>query len=587
MAAPSIRIASVALAMLSIGAAPCAAQWGPNGIAVCTAPGDQSGARSATDGAGGAIVAWVDNRATGNPDIYAQRVIASGHLAPGWPANGAVVCAATGAQLTPDVVADAAGGAFVVWQDSRKGPGDPDLYVQRITATGAIAAGWPVNGIAVCDFAGVQSNPALVPDGASGTIVTWQDYRSGDDFDVYAQRVSASGARLWTAGGVLVCGAPYDQTSPVCAADGSGGVLAAWEDTRNYDGLDVYSEIYVQHLGPGGGIAPGWPADGAPATRTSGPRSAYAPTIVADGASGALVAWEEAHGDTGGIFALRLTSAGAVAPGWTAGGVPVCDTLGYRSTPLATPDGSGGMVVVWDDYRNGPLRDLYAQHMRSNGARAPGWPATGAVVCNAPGHQAAPRILSDGAGGAVVTWYDFRGGNDTDIYAERLTANGGVASGWATNGTALCVATGDQQTPTAVPDGSGGAVVIWTDRRSGTDYDIYAQLITGTGQVAPPVDVPVTAGPAFFLLAPRPNPASGPTTFVFGLPEARVVEVRIFDLAGRTVRTLADSRPFPSGVRHLTWDGCDQSGRRAAAGVYLVRLRAGDEMQVRRLVKIE
>ncbi len=47
---------------------------------------------------------------------------------------------------------------------------------------------------------------------------------------------------------------------------------------------------------------------------------------------------------------------------------------------------------------------------------------------------------------------------------------------------------------------------------------------------------------------------------------------RIYDLAGREVRRLAD-RAFAAGPHELRWDGADDQGRRLARGVYFVRLR--------------
>jgi len=50
--------------------------------------------------------------------------------------------------------------------------------------------------------------------------------------------------------------------------------------------------------------------------------------------------------------------------------------------------------------------------------------------------------------------------------------------------------------------------------------------------------------------------------------------LRVLDLAGRVVRTLADSR-FGAGRHAIEWDGRDEGGRPAAPGLYLVRLSGG------------
>jgi len=81
---------------------------------------------------------------------------------------------------------------------------------------------------------------------------------------------------------------------------------------------------------------------------------------------------------------------------------------------------------------------------------------------------------------------------------------------------------------------------------------------------------------------PYPNPTAGPTRFTFehnqpaGTP-ARV-QLRIFTLAGRPIRTLAGDDALPGGVLagplvQIPWDGRDDDGARLASGVYLYRLR--------------
>ena len=58
----------------------------------------------------------------------------------------------------------------------------------------------------------------------------------------------------------------------------------------------------------------------------------------------------------------------------------------------------------------------------------------------------------------------------------------------------------------------------------------------------------------------------------FGIARSGPVEVALFDVAGRLVRTLAD-RTFPAGEHSLTWDGRNSDGLPAARGVYFARIR--------------
>ena len=89
--------------------------------------------------------------------------------------------------------------------------------------------------------------------------------------------------------------------------------------------------------------------------------------------------------------------------------------------------------------------------------------------------------------------------------------------------------------------------------------------------------------PSLALDAPRPNPAHAGTTLSFELPRAEAVTMRVHDVAGRVVRTLADGVVFGAGRHDLRWDGRDDAGGEAAAGVYLVRLATGERVLTRRV----
>lgn len=66
------------------------AQWRINSVPVCTAANSQQESSIVSDGAGGAILAWQDDR-NGNCDMYAQLVQATSAVDPAWPADDRVL----------------------------------------------------------------------------------------------------------------------------------------------------------------------------------------------------------------------------------------------------------------------------------------------------------------------------------------------------------------------------------------------------------------------------------------------------------------------------------------------------------------
>jgi flagellar hook assembly protein FlgD len=63
------------------------------------------------------------------------------------------------------------------------------------------------------------------------------------------------------------------------------------------------------------------------------------------------------------------------------------------------------------------------------------------------------------------------------------------------------------------------------------------------------------------------------------------VEIAIYDVAGRRVRTLVN-RVMPEGDHEAVWDGRNDTGRRAAPGVYLYRFQGGGAVETQRVVML-
>jgi seryl-tRNA(Sec) selenium transferase len=85
-----------------------------------------------------------------------------------WNGNGTGICTAANEQNVPVLTDDGSGGAVIAWADYRNG-GVPDVFAQRINASGTPL--WTSNGVALCTFLNSQSNLAITSDGAQGAIV--------------------------------------------------------------------------------------------------------------------------------------------------------------------------------------------------------------------------------------------------------------------------------------------------------------------------------------------------------------------------------------------------------------------------------
>ncbi|MFN0149419.1 MAG: FlgD immunoglobulin-like domain containing protein [bacterium] len=100
----------------------------------------------------------------------------------------------------------------------------------------------------------------------------------------------------------------------------------------------------------------------------------------------------------------------------------------------------------------------------------------------------------------------------------------------------------------------------------GGDATVGGPDADGSGGIGPgSLALPI----AFRLHPAAPNPVVARTRVAFDLPQARSVSVRIYDASGRLARTLVDE-PLAAGWHHRDWDGTNDAGVCAAAGMYFV-----------------
>ena len=97
----------------------------------------------------------------------------------------------------------------------------------------------------------------------------------------------------------------------------------------------------------------------------------------------------------------------------------------------------------------------------------------------------------------------------------------------------------------------------------------------------PEDDVAVVGGTR--LLQNSPNPFSGGTAIEYVVPHESRVSLRIYNVAGRLVRTLVRDETA-GGPGQVIWDGRDEGGRALSSGVYFYRLEDGEQALTRKSV---
>jgi hypothetical protein len=340
------------------------------------------------------------------------------------------------------LASDGQGGAFVAWEDAR--PDCCKVFAQHLGADGLRV--WATNGVRISPnpfivFGPMHAAPIAVSDGEGGVLVAWIENQVNpvtERAPLVVQRLDADGNALWIAGGIKV-GKPTHSNFSM-APDVGGGALIGF----TMDGVNGFADAAVQRVASDGTLP--WGAQGVRAAVAGYYHSAT--EVVSDGRGGALVAFVDNtfvrfSQDDADIRAQHVRANGQLA--WARSGRIVSDLPGAQDIPRIVSDGNEGALLFWRDCRDYLDFDacqfsanLYGQHLRRNGTAV--WAIQGEPVSKAAGSQSVAlgsvggssiAAMPDGAGGAVLAWPDGRVGGcvytvfttECDVRAQRVADN--------------------------------------------------------------------------------------------------------------------------------------------------------------------
>jgi len=344
------------------------------------------------------------------------------------------------------------------------------ILLLLILSSSIFAAGkiyWQENGVLVTGIDGMGIGD-LVTDMKGGAIII-----TGDLDSVYAIRIDKNGNLPWGIKGKTVDTTAQGsfQRYTIGCSDGQGGAIILWSRFFPWG-----YELYCQKIDSNGNKL--WGNDAIKITLSDS--SQYSHVIANDGAGGAIIAWQQFQMLQHDIYAQRIDSNGVRQ--WGDYGVTVCSADSTQESIGITCDNLGKSVIAWADYRTSAPH-IYVDRLDGNGTSL--WQINGKIVCatdsgqGLPGYGNVMTMATDTT--VIIAWHDARNGTgNIDVYAQCFNVNGNAL--WAAQGVVACDTIGRQGSAQIVPDGRGGMVSCWIDRRN-SFMNIYAQRVNKDGQI--------------------------------------------------------------------------------------------------------
>ena len=117
-------------------------------------------------------------------------------------------------------------------------------------------------------------------------------------------------------------------------------------------------------------------------------------------------------------------------------------------------------------------------------------------------------------------------------------------------------------------------------------YASYFRVMVSTGSNVSTVNENILMPNQFRVYDAYPNPFNPVTTLRYQLPEANMVTVTIYDMAGREVKNLIDQQQG-QGLHNIQWNGTNNLGKAVSAGIYLYQVQSGMYNQTNKMILLK
>ena len=432
----------------------------------------------------------------------------------------------------------------VVWYDDRET--NEEIYYKRSTDAGTT---WETD-TRLTEDPNWSSIPSVAVLGENVHVV-WEDERDGN-LEIYYKR-STDGGTTWQTDTRLTDDI-VPEGQPSVAVTGS-YVHVVWGDF-----LMGGSGIHYRRSTDGGAT---WETQ---IQICNAPGFSFGSSIAVSGSDVHIVWGDSRHGFTNNEIYYRRSSDGGVNWGPE---TRLTNDDDFSFAPSVAVLGDN-VHVVWQDDRDAN-DEIYYKRSTDGGTT---WEADTRLTDDSNGSQY-PSIAVSGSN-VHVAWIDDRDANE-EIYYKRST-DGGTT--WETD-TRLTDDPDGSQYPSIAVAGTN-VHIVWQDDRDGNWEIYYKRNPTGNPGIEESFsEIPGING--YLKVCPNPTRESGLITY--GVAEKRYINLRIYDVSGRIVKTFFEG-VRPPGSYSVRWDGRNDHERLLPSGIYICVLESGGDRKAENILFI-
>lgn len=428
-----------------------------------TDPVDPVNISTAKDFEGGTYIFWQDKKDKLQSDVYFTHVDQNGN--PSFRSDGKAITTSNNLKDNPVAVPDPEGNAVVVWKEFDKKK-NSNLFVQKVSKSGLRL--WSPDGLKLTDAKSEKIDYSLKVDRKGNSFISYVNKTTQltHRYTVRLKKIDSYGSILSDSSNEMVYNTNNFASETDIVPDNKGGVFVFWLESINQKTMLLAQ--YVDSVGSKKWI-------NKPLTVSKAKSSVIDYSIGKMGQN--IYAAITYQGTKKTVYQQLISETQNIL--WGSDGKMLTYQAGSQSNPQFIFVDSTVVVSWTNEFEK--VKDVLIQRFDNRGN--PLWGNNGKKIINIKGNQFGQRLVYDKKGGVIIAWIDKKGnGSYANLSIQKVDLNGEFV--WNPEGVIISSSENMQKSYlNLVPDEEGGAIAIFRGSAGGQN-DIYGQKIFSTGTYA-------------------------------------------------------------------------------------------------------